>query len=317
MSRRQVIWLICFTCIAVAIYLIPDEKFKLVPNSQFDVISVPGLIKKCGTTTEHVRLRSVPSTSGQIYTTFDIGVNLCFLKFLDAEGYQWGQVEQTRTTRLGWVALKYVSDLSEVQEPSTFELKTKLGNPQCLYNKYQFSVISNKTLAIGEGLQNLTTKQLTELDELVSKTMKVDLRPVIVWWVKGTPPEEIKHFFEVTRPEDDWGAKTVFADYFWDGCELKRDIRYINTTLIIIKFDPSVGVQVDRYVHERSHSLFAIHGKASLDFQYVTPDNPYETGSNDAYWWTYVGFDGYYGTCTRFTDPIYQATCKEVTKIVH
>jgi hypothetical protein len=48
----------------------------------------------------------------------------------------------------------------------------------------------------------------------------------------------------------------------------------------------------------------------------VIPDNKYEVGPKDAYWWTYVGFDGVYGTCTRFPDTLYQETCKEVTKIV-
>lgn len=208
------------------------------------------------------------------------------------------------------------------QQVGSFKIYTENGNKSlsqsirlitdvaCLFDTHALAVVSDKTILIhGESLW-LTDNQIRRLDSLVSKTMQRSLPPAFVWMVDQTIPPEIAVMYQTTV----WDARTAINIFWWDGCHLTADSAKLSVSVIAIKHYPDIQTQLNLYLHERSHTMGALHGAATD--KGLTADDRSVTGPFDAYWWSFVGTDGYSGTCARYPDPVYITTCQEVDKIL-
>ncbi|MBP9687896.1 hypothetical protein KBD68_04535 [Candidatus Woesebacteria bacterium] len=180
----------------------------------------------------------------------------------------------------------------------------------CLFDANIVDVVSDKTILIhGESLW-LTDNQIRRLDSLVSKMMQKSLPPAFVWMVDTTIPPEIAVMYQTTV----WDARTAINIFWWDGCHLTAESDKLSVSVIAIKHYPDIQTQLNLYLHERSHTMGSLHGAATD--KGLTADDRAVTGPFDAYWWSFVGTDGYSGNCTRYVDQVYLTTCQEVHTIL-
>ncbi len=276
-----------------------------------------GITSECGKTLARVRLREYPSVDGYTIIVFPPGEIVCFSSFKEADGYKWGQVTDLYYGKPGWVALKYISDLRETTLNSGFDLANKSTDPTCLYNKYDLKMVSNKNLIIGSGLQSSSLNQLQKFDTVVAKYMNRSLTPVINWYIDSDNPPEISRATSI----EGWAGINLKFDYTWDGCTIGFDIRNMSISVNVFKAYDFAFFRLQVYLHERSHSLGAVHGAETGNYiaeRYLVNFFPEHLayGPMDAFWWSDVGLDAYSNSCTRFTDETYLSACQEIVQIL-
>lgn len=300
------------TIVIVASVFVP----LVMAQSEFSITNGVNSVK-CGKTLARVRLREYPSVDGYTIIVFPPGEFVCITSVEEADGYKWGQVTDLYYGKQGWVALKYISDLRETTLNSGFDLANKSTDPTCLYNKYDLKVVSNKNLIIGSGLQSSSLNQLQRFDNVIAKYMNRTLTPVINWYLESNNPPEISKVFSI----EGWAGINLNLEYRWDGCKFASDLRELPISVNVFRSYDSALFRLQVYLHERSHSLGAVHGAETSNYiaeRYLVNFFPEHLayGPMDAFWWSDVGIDAFNNTCTRFTDETYLSACQEVVQIL-
>lgn len=278
--------------------------------SKFNVAEIDSPSVPCGFTADRLRIRALATTSSEVLDVLPANTNICFTETIEVDGSQWGRLEDSKDYPIGWVFMNFVN-MDPKYSMVRYSLVDIDPSKDCWFDEHVIEVVSPHLISINRGYTNFTLEELEKLDVVVSETMVVDLIPAFIWWIKF--PE-----IPLTRPftrdhEENWeGFQTNWS---WDGCNLVPILSdVIALTVVVTEYGESNALGT--YLHERAHSLHAVHGRAGLKTG-VKLDADVE-GPNDAYWWSDIGKAASMGTCRLYeVDTLDYTTCTAISNIVN
>lgn len=278
--------------------------------SKFDITQQQSISVPCGFTTDRLRIRASASINSEVLDVLPVSTNVCFTETVEVEGDEWGKLRDSGYYPDGWVFLRFV-DIDPVMYTASQMLVDKDPSAQCLYDKYKMEVVTPQLVAINRQYTNITLEELAKIDVVMSETMGVELIPAIAWWIKYAE-------IPLTRPftrghEENWeGFQT---EWTWDGCNLVEiTTGVIALTVVVAEYGETNALGT--YLHERAHSLHAVHGRDALAVG-VKLDADI-VGPGDAYWWSKIGKSASMGTCRLYDiGSLEYKTCSSISTIIN
>jgi|GEM_PF-3094933 len=262
--------------------------------SEFETETQKSVPIECGITSVTVEAREQPSPNSRFITHISEGSVICVGEVLISDSIAWGYLYQAEFVPSGWIRLENIVYTHTLPDTTGEYKLVKKQSGECLYDRLEIETISPELITINRQYTELTKVQLQQLDTLLSKTMNVELIPSVVWWVGDVDLEFAAPYLSIDL--GGWNGKQTAR--VWDGCNLRYASEPSLVGVAVVRVQDGADYDFDTYLHERSHTLGAVHGLDAINYDEQPEENI--EGPMDAYWWGDAGTFAYLDACYVF-----------------